>query len=128
MAKWMICDYIHPGYGNLIRAWSLRLAKKERAKLNQRIDSLELYGTDLIPGIVAPTGVASILKLKIHGKVQLRPMLCEGPGVATFTFLLGAKEVQDAYDPPGAPQTAAEYRKDLFANSKTRQIPHERIN
>jgi hypothetical protein len=58
----------------------MRLAKKEKAKLNQRIDSLELYGTDLIPGIVAPTGVASILKLKIHGKVQLRPMLCEGPG------------------------------------------------
>ena len=128
MPKWTICDYVHPGYGNLMRAWSARLAKKEKAKLNQRIDSLELYGTDLIPGIVAPTGVASILKLKIHGKVQLRPMLCEGPRAATFTFLLGAKEVQDAYDPSGAPETAAEYRKDLFANPKVRQIIHERVD
>jgi hypothetical protein len=128
MAKSTIFDYVHPGYGNLIRAWSMGLAKKEKAKLNQRIDSLELYGTDLIPGIVAPTGVASILKLKIHGKVQLRPMLCEGPGEESFTFLLGAKEVQDSYDPPGAPETAAEYRKDLFANSEKRQIPHERVD
>ena len=128
MAKWIICDYVHPGYGNLIRAWSVRLAKKEQAKLNQRVDSLELHGTDLIPGIVAPTGVASVFKLKIHGKVQLRPMLCEGPGALTFTFLIGAKEVQDAYDPPGAPETAGEYRKDLFANPETRQIRHERAD
>src|ERR1035441_5019129 len=128
MAKWIICDYVHPGYGNLIRGWSSRLAKKEKAKLNRRIDSLELHGVGLIPGIVAPTGVASIFKLKIHGKVQLRPMLCEGPGALTFTFLLGAKEVQNSYEPSGAPETAAEYRKDLFANSKERQIPHERVD
>lgn len=127
MPKWTIYDYVHPVHGNLIRDWSAKLAKKEKAKLNQRLDSLEMYGTDLIPGIVSPTGVASIFKMKIHGKVQLRPMLCEGPGGECFTLLMGAFEVQFKYVPESAPDTAATYRKDIFAN-QNRRVKHERID
>ena len=127
--SWAIYDYLHPTHGNLIKDWSLGLQKKERAKLNQKIDALAMYGTDLIPGIVAPTGVSSIFKLKVHGHVQLRPMLCEGPGTAelAFTFLLGAKEIQSEYEPRGAPQTAAEYRQDLMSYPERRR-QHERVN
>ena len=80
MPKWTIFDYVDPVDGNLIRAWTVRLQKKERAKLNQRLDSLAVHGAGMIPGIISPTGIPSIFKLKIRGKVQLRPMLCEGPG------------------------------------------------
>ena len=111
-----------------MKAWSIGLQKKERAKLNAKIDALELYGSDLIPGILAPTGVPNIFKLRVKGQVQLRPMVCEGPGKeAAFTFLLGAKEISSEYEPANAPVTAARLRTDLLAHPD-RRIEHERIN
>jgi len=122
MSEWIIYEYLHPERGNLMQAWADRLQRKERAKLDNRLDSLSKHGTDLIPGIVAPTGVPSILKLKIQGQVKLRPMLCEGPGAGCFTFLLGAIEIQWDYEPANAPQTAADYRQDLLAHPERRKI------
>lgn len=128
MTKWTIFDYVDPVDGNLFREWSVRLQKKERAKLNQRLDSLAIHGTVMIPGILSPTGMPSIFKLKIHGKVQLRPMLCEGPGRGeeAFTLLLGAFEVSDDYVPKGAPKIAAEMREFLIKDLR-RRVSHERV-
>jgi hypothetical protein len=123
-----IFDYVHPVAGNLMRIWSQGLQGRERAKLDFKVDALETHGADLIPGVLAPTGIAAIFKLKVQGKVKLRPMVCEGPrDIASFTFLLGAKEIQWKYDPQNAPETAAEYRKDLIANPFRREA-HERSN
>ena len=61
--NWAIYDYLHPARGNLMKTWSSNLQKVQLARLNQRIDSLANHGTELIPGIVAPTGVNSIFKL-----------------------------------------------------------------
>lgn len=129
MAKWTIFDYVDPVDGNLFRAWSARLQKKERAKLNVRLDSLAMHGPDLIPGILSPTGLPSIFKLKIHGKVQLRPLLCEGPGRGeeAFTLLLGAFEVSDDYVPIGAPLIASRMRESLI-NDMRRRVLHERVS
>ena len=125
---WAIYDYVHPADGNLMRHWSAKLQKKEKVKLDFKIDALEQHGTELIPGMVAPTGVPSIFKLKVQGQVKLRPMLCAGPGdSASFTFLIGAKEIQFEYDPAGAPDTAAIYRNDLISNPRRRE-PHERTS
>jgi hypothetical protein len=128
MTKWTIYDYVDPVDGNLIRAWSSQLQKKERAKLNQRLDSLAMHGPELIPGILSPTGIASILKLKIHGQVQLRPLLCEGPGRGeeAFTLLLGAFEVSDDYVPRGAPLIASRAREGLIKDMR-RRVLHERV-
>jgi hypothetical protein len=129
LAKSSIYDYVHPINGNLMRVWSIGLQKKEKAKLNSKIDALAMHGADLIPGILAPTGVPAIFKLKVQGQVKLRPMVCEGPGSAesAFTFLLGAKEISWEYDPPNAPDLAAEIRNDLLAHPN-RRTEHERIN
>jgi hypothetical protein len=128
MGKWSIYDYEHPQRGNLMAGWSARLQKKEKAKLDMKVDALAMHGLGLIPGMLAPTGTSSIFKLRVAGKVALRPMLCEGPSdQETFTFLLGAIEVQWEYDPPNAPQTAAEYRNDLIANPSRRCL-HERTH
>jgi hypothetical protein len=129
MSKWTIFDYVDPAEGNLFREWSARLQKKELAKLNQRLDSLAIHGPGLIPGILSPTGMPSIFKLKIHGKVQLRPMLCEGPGrdEESFTLLLGAKEVSDDYDPIGAPLIASRLRECLIKDMR-RRVFHERVS
>jgi len=129
MPKWTIFDYVDPVDGNLIRAWTVRLQKKERAKLNQRLDSLAVHGAGMIPGIISPTGIPSIFKLKIRGKVQLRPMLCEGPGRGeeAFTLLLGAFEVSDDYDPVGAPLLASRLR-DCLIKDMRRRVLHERVS
>ena len=112
-----------------MKSWSSRLQKKERAKLNSKIDALSIHGADLIPGILSPTGVPSIFKLKVQGLVKLRPMLCEGPGrsESAFTFLLGAKEISWKYEPADAPSTAAELRDDLLEHPD-RRIEHERVS
>lgn len=127
MAKWKIYDYVDPDKGNLIRSWALGLQKKERAKLNVRLDALAFHGDELIPGILSPTGVRSIFKLKIHGQVQLRPMLCVGPGdELAFTLLLGAFEISDDYEPRDAPLIAARLREALVKDLNRRRI-HERV-
>ena len=129
MAQWIIYDYVDPVNGNLFRAWTARLQKKERAKLNQRLDSLAIHGPGMIPGIVSPTGISSIFKLKIHGKVQLRPLLCEGPGRGedAFTLLLGAVEISDDYVPKDAPLVASRLRESLIKDMRRRVI-HERVS
>lgn len=111
-----------------MKAWSIGLQKKERAKLNAKIDALAMYGADLIPGILSPTGTQSIFKLRVQGRVKLRPMVCEGPshGEPAFTFLLGAKEISWNYEPSDALKRAAEIRADLIAHPE-RRIEHERI-
>ena len=129
ISTWTIYDYVDQDRGNLIRVWSSQLQKKELAKLNQRVDSLALHGPGLIPGMLSPTGVPNIFKLKIHGRVQLRPLLCEGPGKdeAAFTLLLGAIEVSWNYEPRDAPELAAKYRE-LLIKDMRRRVPHERVS
>ncbi|HVC46285.1 MAG TPA: hypothetical protein VND90_03470 [Terracidiphilus sp.] len=128
MPKWTIFDYVDPVEGNLFKAWSSCLQKKELAKLNNRLDALSTHGPELIPGILSPTGLASIFKLKIHGNVQLRPLLCEGPGRGeeAFTLLLGAFEVSNDYVPIGAPLIASRMRESLIKDMRRRVI-HERV-
>lgn len=129
MSKYAIYDYVHPAEGNLVKAWSMGLQKKERSKLNAKLDALALHGSELIPGLLSPTGTANIFKLKIRGQqVQLRPMICEGPGgQGAFTLLLGAKEIASEYEPKGAPELAATIRGDLIAHPE-RRVEHERVD
>jgi hypothetical protein len=129
MAKSSIYDYVHPVEGNLMKKWSTGLQKKERAKLNSKIDALALHGADLIPGILSPTGVPSIFKLRVKGQVQLRPLVCDGPGRTepAFTFLIGAKEIASKYEPANALEKAAELRNDLLAHPD-RRTEHERVS
>jgi hypothetical protein len=125
---WKIYDYVHPTKGNLMKHWASKLQKEQRVKLDFKVDALEQHGMDLIPNVVAPTRVRLIFKLRVKGNVQLRPLLCAGPGDAeSFTFLLGAKEIQSHFDPPGAPDIAAIYRNDLIVNPQRREL-HERTN
>jgi hypothetical protein len=127
--KYSIYDYVHPEGGNLMKTWSANeLEKKERAKLNAKIDMLRLHGPELIPGILSPTGRPNIFKLRVKGKVQLRPMVCEGPGMEpAFTLLMGAKEISSTYVPADAPEKAAVLRADLLANPE-RRVKHERVD
>ena len=69
-------------------------------------------------------GYKHIHKLKIGGKVRLRPLLCRGPEDAEqeLTLLAGATERDFAYDPPGAPATAEANRLALVMDGKRRRV------
>ena len=56
---------------------------------------LEKEGSNLFPQMLCGTETPGILKLRVKGNVQLRPMLCRGPIEIDkeFTLLLGACEV-----------------------------------
>lgn len=123
-------DYVNPEGINEFKAWTEGLEKVQRAKLNERLDKLEHHGDVLIPQVLSPTHVAGILKLRIHGNVQLRPLLCRGPVDVRheFTILMGAKEIGDKWSPKGAPEIAEIKKNDVKANPSMRRRDHERVS
>ena len=93
-----IFEYIdHRGKG-VLTDWHLDAAV--RGKLEDKLDLLETSGPDLPPNLLASLG-SNIWKLKVHGKVQLRPHLCFGPVTEDdeVTFLAQAIEKDWKLDP-----------------------------
>lgn len=120
-------DYVDTHGVNVILEWLQSLQVKERTKIKQRIDMLAEHGQELLPLILAASGVSGILKLKAHGSVQLRPLLCRGPmlgDVDTYTFLAGAKEVDSAWVPPNIREIASARKSALIADSHSRRTVH----
>jgi len=127
--KYALFDYLTDKGINDFKIWTEKLQKTQRGKLNLRLDMLEQKGPDLFPQILTGTDTAGIQKLRVPGKIQLRPMLCKGPiNVKTeFTLLIGAIEKQDKLQPKKADQIADRRKKDVITDEK-RRIKHERIS
>jgi hypothetical protein len=120
-------DYLDASGTNVFAAWTRHQQKIQRVKLDARIDMLEEHGESLFPEILTNTHVRGIRKLRIKGGVQLRPLLCRGPhSDDEYTFLMGAKEVGDKWDPRDAPEIA-DGRKAVIAGDKNRRCEHERV-
>jgi hypothetical protein len=124
---YQLYDYVGPNGTNEILAWMKSLQKKELGKLNARLDMLALYGTGLRPQVLAGTDVAGIQKLRVHGSVQLRPLLCEGPQNVgrEFTLLAAAKEVQSELRPRDVLAVATDRKRQVVADMGRRR-KHER--
>lgn len=122
-------DYTSENGNNEIKEWALKLQTPQRAKLNAKLDMLKSHGLALLPELLAGTDTPGILKLKVKGKVQLRPMLCKGPidNENEFTLLIGATERDFCLVPDKADEKANE-RKHIIINNPTRRCPHERIS
>lgn len=122
-------DYVDGNGKNAFRSWTVDLQKKQRAKLNEKLDKLAQYGDELYPLLLAGTTEAGIQKLKIKGNVQLRPLLCKGPvdQEHEYTLLMGAKEVGGEWSPINAPTKAFAIRAVVRVNPQTRRKPHERV-
>jgi phage-related protein len=122
-----IYDYLmHDGH-NPFKEWTRSLGKPELAKLNQKLDMLERCGGDLPPGLLSDTNLPNIKKIRINGKVALRPLLCRGPiNVHTeFTLLHGCIE-KDRKLPKGSLDLAETRRNDII-NDRHRRTKHERV-
>ena len=89
-------DFVDGKGINQIKKWTQGLQKRDRVRLNRKLDLLEQSGKDLPPGLLSDTDSSKIKKLRITGRKvpTLRPMLCRGPiNVETeFTILQGAIE------------------------------------
>jgi len=122
-------DYIDKNGNNDIKAWSKKLQKTELGKLNLRLDLLATKGTDLLPQILTNTDTPGIFKLRVHGKIQLRPMLCKGPinNETEFTLLIGATE-RDFCLVPDKADEKADARKTVIIENNNRRCDHERVS
>jgi hypothetical protein len=95
------------------------------ANLDQALDRLEQAKPDSLPGImvgpIAPS--LHVYKLRLGGKVRLRPMLCKGPirPDAELTFLQGAFERNNKLDPRDAFARADERRLEVLDQPQKRK-------
>ncbi|MEK6787939.1 MAG: hypothetical protein AABY68_03200 [Pseudomonadota bacterium] len=123
-------DYIDASGKNPFKEWTEGLQKRDRAKLNQKLDSLEKHGEGLYPYLLTGSPVAGIQKLRVRGNVELRPMLCHGPIAhdTEFTLLCGATEVGGELEPANAPNKADERKAEVGADPENRRKDHERVS
>ena len=109
--------------------WAVGVPKRQRIKLQAKIDMLVRYGSDLPPQLLADTGVPGIKKLKIQGNPKLRPLLCKISDDATeeeYVLLIGAYEIDWDYDPSDA-LTVAIIRKEEVLKDENRKTEHVRL-
>lgn len=127
--SYQLFDYVNPQGVNEFKEWTEALEKPQRAKLNEKLDKLEIYGDALYPEMLTGTPVAGISKLRIKGNVQLRPLLCKGPVVINteYTLLMGAKEVGSKWVPKAAPETANSKKQLVIIEPANRRVNHEKI-
>lgn len=116
--------------GNIMQIWATQMCmqKRERARLDNRIDILRRVEHDLPPGLLHPTRFPQIKELVVNGPVALRPMLCFGPFDLDkeCTFLFGTIERDRKLVDRSAPQKAQQNREDLIRHPDNR-CKHERF-
>lgn len=125
MAGWTLYDYVDDRNVNDFERWTKGLEKKYRAMLNRKLKALEdETEPGLLPGLVdGPIrGYPHIYKLKIGGKVRLRPLLCKGPidNDTELTLLFGATERDWKFVPENAPALAEDRRQEIIRDSRRR--------
>ena len=127
--KWLLFDHLDVHGRNIFKLWTQGLEKRDRAKLNSKLDLLEQYGPDLPPGLLSDTNLPHIKKLRINGPVALRPLLCRGPidVHGEFTLILGATERDRQIEPLDAEERAEGYKNQISANPGERRCFHERV-
>lgn len=125
----LIYDFVNSNGQNEFKKWTVDLQKKQRIKLNEKIDKLELYGAALYPQMLSGTSVAGIQKLRVRGNVELRPLLCHGPVDVKneFTLLMGAKEVEDELVPKNAASIADRKKSEVIKEPTKRRTEHEKV-
>ena len=126
--QFALFDFLDDRGRNIISEWTRELQKPERARLDQKLDMLQQVGNELPPKLLADSGVRHIKKLRINGRVALRPMLCKGPieNDQEFTLLCGAQERDRRLIPPDAVQQAA-LNRHIVIEDPERRCFHGRI-
>ena len=125
-----IFDYCNSAGENEFNAWTQTLQPIQRGKLNAKLDMLKMLGAGLFPEVLTGTDTPGILKLRIRGNVQLRPMLCKGPIDVDkeFSLLVGAIEVGGKLRPKHADVIADGRKEEIRRDPDNRRVKHERVS
>jgi hypothetical protein len=129
--EYKLWDFLDERGKNVILQWVTedRLTKRDRAALNQKIRRLAQmeYELAIQTKLLAGPIFKHIYKLKVHGNVMLRPMLCRGPiyNAEEYTFLVGSVETGDKL--PVGCKEKAESNRLVVLNDPNRRCPHQRI-
>jgi hypothetical protein len=141
-------DYVDEQGRNPITTWMSSLQKRQLAKVNMKLQSLEQNGDQILPGFVTPAvGSGHIKEIKISGDVAIRLLLCRGPirvgrepqeggqerssrdsnrsapyTAPEYTLLLGAEERDNKYVPSDAVSQAEERRQIILKDNKRRVL------
>ena len=116
MNEWKVHFYLAgKRRDNIIKAWLAdeSISVAQIASFQDKIDTLEKSGPEMVPGFISETPVAKdIYKMKIKGNKglkQLRPMCCRGPfGPKEYTILVGAIEKDGKLIPEDVKKRAQE--------------------
>ena len=125
-------DYADADNDNLILRWleDDKITRRDRAKLNAKLDFLVRMDYNLALGTKMLARVyKNVLKMKVHGEVQLRPMLCQGPidKASEYTLLAGAVETGGRL-PESVMIESAKRRGQILAHKGTKhRCMHERF-
>jgi hypothetical protein len=124
-------DYKDSNGINVMQFWAngMSMQKRDRGRLDSKIDLLERAGDTLPPKLLhSIRRHKTIMHLVVNGEVALRPMLCRGPFnmQKEFTFLFGTAERDRKFAQRDAPERAERNRQDLISNPQNR-CKHERF-
>ena len=122
---------------NAIQAWAdeIRLSKRDRALLDQKLDALGALEFDLaththlVAGPLTNSDDKHIYKLRVNGSIMIRILMCRGPliGERACTFLCGATEHDMKLKPANAPRVASKRRREVLEDPAQNRRPHERF-
>lgn len=107
----IIYEYIDGRGKGVITEWRRSLQSAERALLDQHLEDLEEFDDPShLPGLFfgSRKKAPHIIKIKIGGKIRLRPMACRGPIDLNreVTILFAAVERDGKLVPTDAPERA----------------------
>ncbi len=115
---------------NVMQFWAteMSMSKRDRGRLDSKIDLLAQVEDGLPPKLVHRTRCRHIMHLVVNGEVALRPMFCRGPLYPRreFTFLFGTTERDRKLVQEDAPERAEQNRNDLIHHPENR-CKHERF-
>jgi len=127
--RWRLYDFLDTRGRSVVKEWARTQKDEMKARMNQRLDTLERHGPELPSGMLAGTRQRHIDKLKIYGPgVTWRIMICKGPinNEHEFTILYIAQEKDRKLIPQDADRLADERRAIIIADPE-RRCDHERL-
>jgi hypothetical protein len=121
----VLYEYVDGRGRGVIRRWiEEELEQEQWHRLRVKLDLLAEVDLRTAMLLLSGTGDGNIFKLRVKGRVQLRPMLCYGPPDPTreLTFLLPAVERNGKLEPRDAVARALSRRQEVIDDNNKRQI------
>jgi hypothetical protein len=113
-----VYDFVDVQGRSVIGDWVRGLTPVDRARFKVKVRALvdleyeRAIGTKLLQGPINK----HVYKLKIHGTIMMRPLLCRGPisNDTEYTLLAGAREENFKLIPADAPKQAERRRQQII--------------